>query len=106
MILSCIVTTPTQPLQTIAAYLRFDLGRLDKLQRKVMTHSEKLEWWIILMVDCVTRFCPLLHFSVLMRVQNIKAVAKTRIITIRSQPNSFVAVVVVDIVIKIKHIKY
>ena len=42
------------PLQTIAAYLCFHLGRLDKLQGKVMT--QKLEWWIILMVDCVTRF--------------------------------------------------
>ena len=41
-------------LQTIAAYLRFHLGSLDKLQGKVMT--QKLEWWIILMVDCVTRF--------------------------------------------------
>ena len=66
MVLFCIVTTPTQPLQTIAAYLRFNLGRLDKLQRKVMTHSEKLEWWIILMVDCVTHFLlywPLLTFQ-------------------------------------------
>ena len=42
------------PLQTIAAYLRFHLGRLDKLQGKVMT--QKLEWWIILLVDCVTLF--------------------------------------------------
>ena len=33
-----------------------------------------------------------------MRLQNIQAVAKTRLIMIRSQPNSFVAVVVVDIV--------
>ena len=41
-------------MQTIAAYLRFHLGRLDKLQGKVMT--QKLEWWIILMVDCVTHF--------------------------------------------------
>ena len=56
MVLFCIVTTPTQPLQTIAAYLRFNLGRLDKLQGQVMTHSEKVEWWIILMVDCVTHF--------------------------------------------------
>ena len=40
-------------LQTIAAYLRFNLARLEKLQGKVMTHSEKLEWLIILMVDCV-----------------------------------------------------
>ena len=38
-----------------------------------------------------------------MRVQNIQAVAITRLITIRTQPNSFVAVVVVDIVIRIKH---
>ena len=71
--------------------------------------TQKLEWWIILMVDCFTRFllyCPLLHFSVLMRLQDIQAVAKTRLITIRSQPNSFVAVVVVDIVIRIKHIQY
>ena len=52
-------------LQTIAAYLRFHLGRLDKLQGKVMT--QKLEWWIILMVDyCVTLFLlynPPLHFA-------------------------------------------
>ena len=27
---------------------------LGKLQGKVVTHSEKLEWWIITMVDCVT----------------------------------------------------
>ena len=26
----------------------------NKLQGKAVTHSEKLEWWIILMVDCVT----------------------------------------------------
>ena len=29
----------------------FSLGLLDKLQGKVMTPTEKLEWWIILMVD-------------------------------------------------------
>ena len=34
-------------LQTIAACLRVHLGWLDKLQGKVMTHSEKLEWWIV-----------------------------------------------------------
>ena len=45
-----------EALQTIAAYLHFNSGRLDKLQGKVMTHSEKVEWWIILMVDCVTLF--------------------------------------------------
>ena len=42
------------PLQTTAAYHAFHLGRLDKLQGKVMTL--KLEWWIILMVDCLTHF--------------------------------------------------
>ena len=26
----------------------------NKLQGKAVTHSEKLEWWIILLVDCVT----------------------------------------------------
>ena len=26
----------------------------NKLQGKAVTHSEKLEWWIISMVDCVT----------------------------------------------------
>ena len=26
----------------------------NKLQGKAVTHTEKLEWWIILMVDCVT----------------------------------------------------
>ena len=43
-----------QPLQTISAYLHFHLCRLDKLQGKVMT--QKFEWWIIFMVDCVTHF--------------------------------------------------
>ena len=37
----------------IAAYLRLYWGILNRLQGKVVTHSEKLEWWIILMVDCV-----------------------------------------------------
>ena len=64
------------PLQTIAAYLRFHLGRLDKLQGKVMT--QKLEWWIILMVDyCVTLFLlynPPLHFTEWIRLQNIQTV--------------------------------
>ena len=32
----------------------------NKLQGKVVTHFKKLEWWIILMVDCVA---ILLHFS-------------------------------------------
>ena len=70
-----------RPLQTIAAYLRFHLGRLDKLQGKVMT--QKLEWWIILMVDCVTHFwlyCPPFNFSVPMRLQNIQSVSITRLI--------------------------
>ena len=26
----------------------------NKLQGKAVTHSEKLEWWIISLVDCVT----------------------------------------------------
>ena len=63
-------------MQTIAAYLRFHLGRLDKLQGKVMT--QKLEWWIILMVDyCVTLFLlynPPLHFTEWIRLQNIQTV--------------------------------
>ena len=42
------------PLQTIPAYLCFYLGMLDKRKENVMIHSEKLEWWIILMVNCVT----------------------------------------------------
>ena len=51
----------TVALQIIAAYLHFHLGRLDKLQGKVMTHSEKVEWWIILMVDCVIVFDYIVH---------------------------------------------
>ena len=36
------------PLQTIAAYICFHLGRLDKLQGKVMTQKlEWFEWWIV-----------------------------------------------------------
>ena len=42
-------------LQTIAAYLRF-LGRLGKLQGKVVTHSQGFEWWRILTVECVAVF--------------------------------------------------
>ena len=45
-----------QPLQTIAAYLRVHLGRLDKLQGKAVTHSCEVEWWRTLMVECVTVF--------------------------------------------------
>ena len=41
----------TLPIATIAAYLRFHSGLLDKLQGKVMTPSEKIKWWIILLVD-------------------------------------------------------
>ena len=48
------------PLQTIAAYFRLHWVIINKLQGKAVTHGEKLEWWIILMVDCVT---ILLHFS-------------------------------------------
>ena len=47
-------------LQTIAAYFRLNWVIINKLQGKAVTHGEKLEWWIILMVDCVT---ILLHFS-------------------------------------------
>ena len=43
-----------EPLQTIAAYLRFHWVLLNKLQGKAATPTEKLEWWIILMVDCVS----------------------------------------------------
>ena len=46
-------------LQTIAAYFRSNWVIINKLQGKAVTHGEKLEWWIILMVDCVT---ILLHF--------------------------------------------
>ena len=42
------------PLQPIAAYLCLYWDILNKLQGKAVAHSEKLEWWIILMVDCVT----------------------------------------------------
>ena len=41
-------------LQPITAYLRLYWGILNKQQGKAVTQSEKLEWWIILMVDCVT----------------------------------------------------
>ena len=41
-------------MQTIAAYLHLHWGIPNKLQGKAVTHSEKIEWWIILMVDCVT----------------------------------------------------
>ena len=47
--------------------------------------TQKLEWWIILMVDCVTRFLlysPPLHFFVPMRLQNIEAVMITGLIMI------------------------
>ena len=47
-------------LQTIVAYLHFHLGRLDKLQGKVMTHSEKLEWWIYFDVGLCHSFLTLL----------------------------------------------
>ena len=30
------------------------LQLINKLQGKAVTHSEKLEWWNILMVECVT----------------------------------------------------
>ena len=43
-------------LQTIAAYLRVHLGRLAKLQGKVVTHFCEVEWWRTLMVECVTVF--------------------------------------------------
>ena len=71
------------PLQNIAAYLCFHLGKLDKLQGKVMT--QKVEWQINLMVDCVTHillYSPPLHFTVPMRLQNIQAVLITRLIKI------------------------
>ena len=42
--------------------LQLMLVCINKLQGKAVTHGEKLEWWIILMVDCVT---ILLHFSTL-----------------------------------------
>ena len=49
-------TIGPKPLQTIAAYLRVYLGRLDKLQGKVVTHFCEVEWWRTLMVECVTVF--------------------------------------------------
>ena len=61
--LSCLdLTVPSYPipLQTVAAYFRLHWVIINKLQGKAVTHAEKLEWWIILMVDCVT---ILLHFS-------------------------------------------
>ena len=42
------------PLQTIAAYLRVHFGGIDKLQGKVVTHFCEVEWWITLIVECVT----------------------------------------------------
>ena len=52
-------------LQTIAAYLRVYLGRLDKLQGKAVTHFREVEWWRTLMVECVTVFYYLIlhHIS-------------------------------------------
>ena len=38
----------------IVAYHRFDWVILNKLQGKVVTPTEKLEWWIILIVNYVT----------------------------------------------------
>ena len=49
-------TIGPKPLQTIAAYFRVYLGRLDKLQGKVVTHFCEVEWWRTLMVECVTIF--------------------------------------------------
>ena len=49
-------TIGPKPLQTIAAYLRVYLGRLDKLQGKVVTHFCEVEWWRTLIVECVTVF--------------------------------------------------
>ena len=41
-------------MQLIAAYLLFLFGMiLDKLQGQVVTHSQEVEWWRILMVECV-----------------------------------------------------
>ena len=42
--------------QTMAAYHRVDLGRLDKLQGKAFTHFCEVEWWRTLMVECETVF--------------------------------------------------
>ena len=50
----------SKSLQTVAAYFRLHWVIVNKLQGKAVTHGEKLEWWIILMVDCVT---ILLNFS-------------------------------------------
>ena len=49
-------TIGPKPLQTIAAYLRVYLGRLDKLQGKAVTHFREVEWWRTLMVEFVTIF--------------------------------------------------
>ena len=39
-----ILTKLNTALQTIAAFICFHLG-LDKLQGKLLTHFEKVEWW-------------------------------------------------------------
>ena len=51
-----LASTKEKALQTIAAYLRVPLGRLDKLQGKAVTHFCEVEWWKTLMVECVTVF--------------------------------------------------
>ena len=48
------ITLYSEPLQTIAAYFRVNLGRLDKLQGKAFTHFCEVEWWRALMVECAT----------------------------------------------------
>ena len=42
---------------------RIYLDSLDKLQRKMSTQSEKLEWWTFLMVDCLIAKLSLLASS-------------------------------------------
>ena len=64
-------------MQTIAAYFRFNWVIINKLQGKAVTHGEKLEWWIILMVDCVT---ILLHFSTIrFPSANLRANGNTKV---------------------------
>ena len=65
------------PLQTVGAYFRLNWVIINKLQGKAVTHGEKLEWWIILMVDCVT---ILLHFSTIrFPSANLRANGNTKV---------------------------
>ena len=41
---------------------------LDKLQGKVVTHSEEVEWWIILM-ECVNSSAILVNWHILTKLE-------------------------------------